>query len=220
MSHTDVDIYNIALGRIGITNTVISSTENSKEARLFQRFFALCRDEVLERVPWPFAVRTIALAQLSNDDDLLPGWAYQYAQPSDALQIMEVVPAGEVTDAVGYYTNCACDAPWMPCRACRYSFRRASSADGLTPIILSQLDDAYAVYTSRLTSSLNYSAMYVSTLAWRIAMEIAMPLTQDARYVQMATTAYNAMFMDTASRQFEQEAQGPKGDAPAVRARW
>lgn len=218
MSSTDVDIYNIALGRVGIDKTIVAMAENTKEARLAQRFYALCRDEVLERAPWPFAVRVAALAQLT-EADLLPGWAYHYTKPSDALQILEVVPAGEVTDAVGYYTNCACDAPWMPCRSCRYAFRKASSVDGTGQVILSNLDDAYAVYTSNSIDPLNFSAMFVSTLAWRIAMDIAMPLTQDPRYVGQATQAYNAMFADTASREYEQERASPVGDAPSIRAR-
>src|SRR5690242_16856180 len=96
MSYAEVDICNIALGRIGVDRTVVNlSTEQSKEARNCRRFYPMCRDITIEKAPWPFLVATVALAQISDnqDEDLLPGWGYQYAEPEGMASLLEVVPA-------------------------------------------------------------------------------------------------------------------------------
>jgi hypothetical protein len=216
MSYTDVDICNIALGRVGVDRTIASMSELSKEARNCQRFYALARDEVLEKVPWPFAVRVKALAPMPATN-MLPGWSYQYAMPQDAAAVQEVVPAGEVTTAASYYADCC--GPWNAPRAGRYAFRRALSDDGTLPIILSNLPDAYAIYTSKVTNTAAFSTLMVSLIADRLAMELSMPLTTDPRWFQVAQQRYAVAFPDVASRQFEQQTDGPERDPPSIRAR-
>jgi hypothetical protein len=217
MSYADVDICNIALARIGVTQTIGNlSTEQSKEARNCRLFYPLARDEVLERVPWPFAVRVKALAQLT-EAEIMPGFSYGYAQPADAASIIEVIPAGDVAVAAGYYCNC--QGPWSPPRKGAYAFRRAMSDDGTTPVILSNLDDAYAVYVSKVTNTAAFSTMMVSLIADRLAMELAMPMTTDPRWFGVCQQRYTLQFMDTSSRDFEQEVYGPDNEPASIRAR-
>ena len=130
---TDVDMCNIALGRIGVDRTIASLSEASKEARNCRRVYPLCRDEVLERMPWSFAARVAPLAQLL-EATLLPSWGYQYALPPDAVRILEVVPAGSVGEASAYYGDCC--GPWAPLRPARNPFRRGGSGGGPAPGIL------------------------------------------------------------------------------------
>lgn len=217
MNYADVDICNLALGRVGVDKTIGALTEQSKEARLCKRFYELARDEVLERVPWPFAVRAKALAP-QPVAELVPGWGYAYAEPADAASILEVVPAGEIGNVVGYYANDCC-GPWNALRQSRYAFRRALSDDGAVPVILSGVEDAYAVYVAKVTNTAAFPAMMVSLIADRLAMEIAMPLTGDPRWFQVAQQRYAAAFIDTASRQFEQETRGPDYTPPSIQAR-
>lgn len=214
--HTDVDICNLALGRIGVDRTIAALTESSKEARNCRRFYPLCRDELLEKVPWSFATRAAPLAPLV-EATLLPGWQYQYALPTDALKILEVVPAGEVGGAVGYYQDCC--GPWNVPRAPRYAYRRAVAADGSTGAVLSGVSDAYAVYTARVENTAMYSTLFVSALADRLAMELAMPMTADPRWFQVAQQRFTASLIDASSRDFEQETRGPDATPPAILAR-
>jgi hypothetical protein len=218
MNITDVDICNIALSRIGVDRTIASLTEQSKEARLCKRFYDFCLQDVLERVPWSFAVRAKPLALLATQE-LLPDWSYQYAMPTDAAAILEIVPAGDVSASTGYYTGGDCCGPWMPARKGAYAFRRAMSFDGTVPVILSNIADAYAVYTSRVTNTSAFTAMFASLVADRLAMELAMPLTVDPRWFQVCQQRFAAAFIDTASRDFEQEKPGPVMDPPSIRAR-
>lgn len=221
MSYSEVEICNIALARIGIDRAIASLSEQSKEARNCARFYPLARDETLERVPWPFAVKTAALALIGDNtlNNLLPGYGYSYQLPADALTVLEVLPAAGVTTAIGYYTNCACDAPWMPCRASMYDFRKALSTDGLSQVILAGISDAYAVYVARVTNTALFSTQLVSLIADRLAMELSMPMTADPKWFPLVQQRYLATFADAASRQFEQQGRGVTGDAPAIRAR-
>jgi hypothetical protein len=59
----------------------------------------------------------------------------------------------------------------------------------------------------------------ISLIADRLAMEIAMPLTTDPRWFQIAQQRYTVAFPDAASRQFEQQQDGPERDPPSIRAR-
>lgn len=214
--HTDVDICNIALGRIGVDRTIASLSEASKEARNCRRFYPLCRDEVLERMPWSFAARTAALAQLT-DADLLPGWGYQYAMPTDAVRILEVIPAGSVGEASAHYGGC-CE-PWAVPRRSRHPFRRAVSGDGTGAAILSNVPDAYAVYTSRVENTALYSNLFVSMLADRMAMELVMPMTADPRFFGVAQQRFSASMMEAASRDFEQNDRERDPMPPSIVAR-
>jgi hypothetical protein len=218
MASSETDIGNLALGRAGSDKTILSFNEGSKEARLCLRFYEFCRDEVLERAPWPFAVRVQALAALPVAT-LLPGWQYQYALPTDCLNVLAVVPASDVTDVSNYY--CACNnTPWAPVRPCVYAFRKAMNDAGTLPTVLTNVSDAYIVYVSRVINTAAYTAMFVGLLADRLAMEISIPLTLDPRWFQVCQTRYAAAFIDTGSRQFEQQANDPPPDAPSIRARY
>lgn len=218
-TYSEPDICNIALGRIGVDRTIASLNEASKEARNCKRFYPLARDEVLEKHPWAFALRVKPLALLPTAPGLLPGFAYAYALPADAASVLEVVPAGMVDAAVGYYGAHDCCGPWNPGRGYRYAFRRALSDDGTTPVLLSNLADAWAVYNARVENTAAYSTLFVSLVADRLAMELAMPMTVDPRWFQVCQQRYDRATIEAATRDLEQQAFGPEADPPAIRAR-
>lgn len=211
-----VDIYNLALGRIGTDKTVSSVGENSKEARLCNRFYEQCRDEVLEAGGWPFAVKSQALASLPATN-ILGGWGYEYEKPADALRILEVTSVGGVGEAIGYW--CGCRGPWDAHSRGTNSYRQALAQDGNSSVILSQTSGAYAIYVARIENPAVFSALMRSCIADRLAMELAMPMSADPRYLQMAMTRYNNSFMIAAGTDYEQTEEGPVMDAPSIRAR-
>ena len=213
-----VDICNLALSRLGVDKTITDlETEQSKEARNCRRFYAFCRDLVLQRVVWPFTVKVQALAPLA-DADLLPGWQYQYDHPSDCLSLLEVVPAAEVTEAASYYSGASC-APWLEARPARYRFRKALNTGGNAQVVLADIDDAYAVYSARVTEVGAYPVQLVDLIADRLAMELAMPLTVDPRYLDVGTRRYANTFVDAASRELEQTGGERERVPPSILAR-
>lgn len=217
MPYTDVDICNLALGRVGVDRTIVSLDEQSKEARNCRRFYPLARDEVLEKVVWPFTVRIQSLAPLTAGS-LLPGWGYQFQAPSDMLQALEVAPDSDVTSLAGYYTDCC--GPWAPARGARHAFRKAQSADGTATAILCNMATPWLVYSARVTDTAQYSTLCASAIADRLAMELAMPMTVDPRWFNVAQQRFVNTFTDAASRAFDQEVASPSPEPAAIRARY
>lgn len=214
---SEVAICNLALGRIGIDKTIASLTEQSKEARNCARFYEHCRDLTLSDGVWPFAVKTVALALLSNTGKL-GGWGYQYQKPSDALRILELTTEDEVTQTASAYTDCC--GPWLPYRGSGlYAFRMALAADGNTQVILSNLETPYAAYVSRVTNPEAFSTWFVEALVDRLAVELATPLTADPRWTQLAMTRAQVSLANAQAVEYDQSKHGPAADAPSIRAR-
>jgi hypothetical protein len=85
---TDVDICNLALGRLG-AKLIASFDDTSVEARLCKLSYPLARNCVLEDRKWSFAVRRI---KLDTPDATAPvsGWAYAYTVPTTVVRVHRV----------------------------------------------------------------------------------------------------------------------------------
>lgn len=212
-----VGIYNLALGRIGASVTVASVNENSKEARLCNRFYEQCRDEVLEAGGWPFAIKAEPLAYLG--ESALEGWGLLYDRPSDALRILDVVPAGSQGAAYSHW--CGCSGPWSawPLWRGAVSFQQTLSSGGNGTNLLANIEGAWAIYVARVENPAVFSPLMVSAVADRLAMELAMPLTAKESILQLAMTRYNASFQIAAATAYEQGAPGADHLPPGIVAR-
>lgn len=215
---SQLEIYNLALGRIGSDKSVASIGENSKESRLCNRFYTQCRDEVLESSAFPFAVKVVALASVAPNLQL-NGWGYQFARPADALRILEVGPLDGAGASIGYWT--ACHGPWEAWkREGMMAYRLALADDGNTAVILANSPQTYATYVAQITNASVFTPLMVSVLADRLAMELAMPLTSDPRWLNVAMQRYERSFQSVSATQYEQEAHGPDPEPASIRARY
>lgn len=82
-------IWNHALLQLGVTSTVVSETERTKEARVCARFWPTVRKQVLRDFAWPFATRFVALALV--EEDPTDEWGYSYRYPSDCLYFRRIL---------------------------------------------------------------------------------------------------------------------------------
>ena len=82
-----VGICNGALNQLGAT-TILSLTEDSKNARLCNTRYSEVRDAVFRSHPWNCLVKRVQLAQ----DTATPAWgfSYQYTLPSDCLCVLQI----------------------------------------------------------------------------------------------------------------------------------
>ena len=83
-----VDICNGALNQLGAT-TILSLTEDSKNARLCNSRFTQVRDGVFRSHPWNCLQKRIELAQ----DTTAPAWGFSYAYtlPADCLRLLRIL---------------------------------------------------------------------------------------------------------------------------------
>ena len=83
-----VDICNGSLNQLGAT-TIVSLTEDSKNARLCNARFTQIRDSVFRSHPWNCLQKRIELAQ----DTTAPAWGFSYAYtlPADCLRLLRIL---------------------------------------------------------------------------------------------------------------------------------
>jgi len=169
---SEVDICNLALSHIGASATIASLTEQSEEAFHCNLLYADTRDTLLRAHPWGFATRHLALSDVGTP----PGnWSYRYSYPNDCLFIREILQVTDNGDPIEYEVGLS-DA---------YNSR----------VILTNQETATLIYTYKATNTLVFDPMFVTALAWKIASEVAMPLTRDEKRM---TAAYQ-MYLSTLS---------------------
>ena len=83
-----VDICNGALNQLGAT-TILSLTEDSKNARLCNSRYTQVRDALFRTHPWNCLQKRIALAV----DTTAPTWGFSYAYtlPADCLRLLRIL---------------------------------------------------------------------------------------------------------------------------------
>jgi hypothetical protein len=91
---SQVDLYNMALGSIGIGSVVSSPTEGSPESSALEIWYPTVRDRILGAAFWPSVKRQARLNLLTTrdtDEDWVDGnpnspWLYAYGLPDDMLR--------------------------------------------------------------------------------------------------------------------------------------
>lgn len=168
---SSVTISNMALSHIGASARVssISPPDGSVLAGHCDTFYAHCRQELLELGSWKFALRRVALAELSSNPSLV--WGYAYALPSQCLMPRRVLQAGAKPD----------------------SESAAFTVEGET--LFTDQDEAQLLYIEDVTDPTKFTAEFVSSLSFLMASYLAGPVikgTEGARMAvamrQMATT--------------------------------
>jgi len=83
-----VDICNGALNQLG-ASTILSLTEDSKNARLCNARYTQVRDSVFRSHPWNCLQKRVQLPA----DTATPAWgfSYQYTLPSDCLRVLRIL---------------------------------------------------------------------------------------------------------------------------------
>jgi hypothetical protein len=169
---SQVEIYNMALSNIGISETVASLEEKSKARATCSRFWDIARDTTLADFPWPFATRYATLADLGSPPR---NWAYQYQYPTDCLRALYLTVPGMR----------------VPPLALQPKFETSYGAGG--QVILADEPAAELAYVVRVTDEGRFPPMFVSALSWKLASLIAMPMSAQRTIAESAAAGYVAM---------------------------
>lgn len=153
---SEVDICNLALARLGDDATIasINPPEGSAQAEHCARFYPIARDSLLEMHNWKFATRRARLAQLAMDSW---NWAFAYAEPTGTLKLLSILPASASSDDEGE------------------QFDTMGDASGAA-LILTDLEEATAMFIARVTDTTKFSPLFIDALAWLLASHIAGPV--------------------------------------------
>ena len=159
-------ICNRAIHFIGIGEEIASINERSAEAEACLAFYEDALDELLREWPWPFARRTVDLAEvndLDSDGNVVAyndEFFYAYRYPTDAVFIRRLV-SGVVPD--------------NPDSLLRYQI----ASDDAGRLILTNVVDATAEYTVRVADTSLFPSDFAMALSFRLASYIAPRLAED-----------------------------------------
>lgn len=170
MATTEVDICNLGLGRVRAKH-IGSLSESSPEADMCRTLYPSRRDALLASYAWRFARTTRALALKDETPD---EWAYAYNYPSDCLRIHYLFPQGAgsgLTTTYGIATQQSVTEP-VP--------YEVGGSDDSSRRIWTNLDDAYASYTKRVTTVSLFDPLFTESLAWFLAIDLSIPLGGDS----------------------------------------
>ena len=196
---SDVEICNIALSRVAHSQPIASLTEKSKAAELCRMFYGPMRELVLRAFPWPFAESLVALADIGTP---APGWAYRYRYPSECLKVRNIVVPGQ---------------------------RRTMTSDQLIPykigyddggrVIHTDQPGAVCRFTFKIEDATFFDAQFADALAWRVAMELALPLSSKADLQQFSTQQYNLAMSLAKGAAFQESQDDPDPESEFIRVR-
>lgn len=165
-----VQIYNLALARVGHTQRVTLTTERNQHTELCNELYEQCRDQVLRDFPWRFAKRRLALSVLAGTPP--DNWLFQYTKPSDCLRLRYLDFPGNRTPL---YQN-------------KIPFELASIGD--REAIFTDQEEAVLVYTQRIEDTSRFDPLFVAALADLIASELVVPLRGKPDLVNLLLQKY------------------------------
>jgi hypothetical protein len=156
-----IDVFNMALGHIGVSSTVADELERSPERIACTRYWDTCRDALLsyKSMQWGFATAREALADIGDPP---PGWAFRYRYPNGCVNAIGIIGVTGRTEL--FHTT--------PKFIVQYE------TDGRA--ILADTEGAVLLYTKRVVEVERWPASFVEAAAARLASMIVMPLKNDA----------------------------------------
>lgn len=216
---TQVQICNLALGRVGKTIPIASMTEPSAEAALLSQLWDIGRQFVLRECRWPFATRRAFLTLTSQVAD---NWAYVYAFPTDCLYMGEVVVPGSVLaspfsssiNIPGYLFN-----PAAPNNAQRIPFQVAYDPVGGTRVLYCNINPCEVSYITDVADPQQFDPLFASALAFWLASELALSLVNNPQMGEKMRNAYYGEASSAVARALSEgtEYQEPDSQFVAVR---
>lgn len=212
---TEVSICNLALSSLGHTESISSLTEGSAAAIECNRWYAVCRDAVLEDFAWPFAEKFLVLASLGSPPT---EWLYRYSFPSDCINPLYIVnPDNAATGRCitsssdtfsDFYVRKKKEIPY-----------KVSGQDNVSRVILTDEEDATLCYTQKITNTNLFSPLFVMALSHLLASKLAIPLPISSDLAQLNFQQYQLTISQAWASAMNAEEKNATPDSEHVKAR-
>ena len=154
MALSKTDICNLALGWLGGTLLTNVETDDSDEAKLCRANYDSSRDAVLEERNWSFAIKRAALAPEASPPSF--GYSYSFVLDPACIRVVKV-------SSNPYFTR---DITWIK--------------EGNK--ILADTSVLHIQYIQQVVDETKFSAGFAQACAARLAMDIALPLTNSPEF--------------------------------------
>lgn len=215
---TVVQICNLALGRIGVSQYIEDINDQNVNARSCKQFYDLCRQQVLQDFPWNFARGVVALAELADDPP--PGWGYVYRYPTDCLQARAISDESGVRSSTWNTRQFLSWDQWAATIPRRQSWQVMGDTNQPgARIIITDIPEAFLWYTVDVDQVNQFTPLFASALAWKLAFELCGAIKADARLRDAAAQQYEFEKSKAAANSMNEETPDPAPDSPSILAR-
>jgi hypothetical protein len=199
-----VGIYNMALGAIGVTRFVQSTSDANEQTRVCNVFWESSRDQCLGDFEWSFANRFASLQLLVN---CTPGWKFTYGYPSDCLSAREIV---QHHLPQGHHHN---DRE----RVVPFQIVENEAQGGLA--IATNKENARLRYTARIPTYTLWSSAFVNALSLCLATKILCLSGDPVKYGPLVGKAYEAAILKAGALSMNEHQNRPEAESEYVTAR-
>ena len=199
MAISDVIIGNMALSFVGAKRDIVTAlTDDTAGAEAVNLWYEYARLSTLEAYDWSFARKRLALTV--HADAPPDEWAFRYTYPTGAVAIRKIWnPLGESADAVPYELE--------------------QIAAGTAKCILTNMEDAIAIYTVDVTTTSLFSPTFVLAFSRKIAECIAYSLTGKESVRDAQTQHFNQAIRQASLLDAQQAVKSPPRDSDWIRGR-
>ena len=168
MATTEVELCNLALFRVR-AGEIGDLNEQSPNAEKCRVLYPQARDTVLTSFPWSFAKSVKALSQRAETPT---EWEYLFDYPNDALAIRYLIPVDSSGESAFYFQNLHHDQ-----QPIEFEVMLDSNGD---KSIATNYEYIKACYTKNITDVALWDNLVDDLIAWRLAMDLAIPLGGDS----------------------------------------
>lgn len=218
MATSVVEIGNRALARIGIDQLIESLDDPNNRARQVRLAYEPCRDEVLEDFAFNFAQSVVALAPVT--DCVVPGWGYCYRYPARCAKVHAITDEGGVRAARPYWPRADIwdYGRFLPGRS---EFRvMADPLNDGARLLVTDTPKAWAWYTAKIEDPAQFTALFRSALAWRMAMDLALALRADSNLFERAQQQYYLIGSKAEAHSLNEQKPDRMPQSAAIAARY
>lgn len=211
MGAPKVDVWNLALSRLGI-GPVTLDTEDSVKAKTLSRLWLPAIRDTLRSAPFGCARVIAAGTQLANYTPP-PGFAYGYQYPPKAANVWKCYNQPPAILSVDDWGNPVYE------KIRGNVFFRLLVPDRSVHVLVTNVQDAYFDYTYQLEDPSLFDDALINAIAFRLAADAAMPLTGDPNYATTMTNGFNLAISEAKRLAYAENNQGATGQSSTLDSR-
>lgn len=228
---TNLDIWNLALSYLDLSQRVQSQTEQTAQAGYCRQFYDRARKLVLEQCYWSFATIATALPLLLDQQTIttpsqivMPGWRYIYARPGACLKAQAVTTQYGLRQnpQMGWYwSRMGSQQQWGRFRPpWTEMLDQVQANPGNSIDILTDQDNAWLVYTVDNQNVSIWPEVMIDCVAWQLSTLIAGPASANQKAREVAIKMAKETLGRALAQNLNEQQEDPYPDSPSIQARY
>ncbi len=203
---SDTLIANMALTHVGAENDIESLLEETVEAKAVNTWYDFSLLQALEAFDWSFARRRVVLTlhgdtiSTTSQQPLAGVWGFRYVYPENCVVVRKMQHPNAPPDNA------------LP-------FEIELNLDGTEKTIVTNVENAVAVYTFNQTAANLYTPGFVLALSFAVAANIAYTLTAKLSIAKEMERRFGIAVGHAAANMLNEAVEKPPRDADWIRDR-